>query len=198
MLILTAMLFLFHSGILQAQVSKPLTGSARQNAIADIETKNSSITSFDGTFRQRRESTMLAQDAVSSGRISLQSDGSVLWAYEKPNVKTIEIKNGNVIVDGKSSNSRQGVARHIASMLGETLVNKRVVDDEVFDCKIYDEQTSYRLDMTPRRRGLQRIMERIEITYLKSNGTVSRIVMTENDGNRTIIDFSIGKVLTKH
>ena len=165
-----------------------LTGKRRSDAVAEIVSKTKAIKSFAGNFRQTRTTTLLKESVVSSGKISFERDGAIRWEYEKPQAKVIEIHGTTMSVDGISSGKNR-MAKGIAGMVSGMLQEGKIADDKVFDFKLYDEGKTYKIKAKPQRRDMQRMMSAIDITISKSDGTARKMMLTEKDGNSTVIEF---------
>ena len=177
-----------------AQSMRELAGNERSAAIAELESKNKSIKSFTGSFHQTRKTTLLKESVESSGRISFKRDDFILWEYEKPQAKVIKISGDDVTVDGARRGKANRMTKGISNMVSEMLQGGKVVDDKVFDFVIYDNGKSYCVKAKPIRREMQRMMAAVDITFNKTDGTVHKIILTEKDGNCTIIEFDKLKV----
>lgn len=181
-------------GSVCAQAPRELSGKERTDAVAELETKTKAIKSFTGQFRQTRETTMLKESVVSSGRISFNRGGAIKWEYLKPQAKVIEIKGESLSVDGVSSGRGNRMAKGIAGMVSDMLQQGKVADERVFDFKLYDEGKTYNLKAKPKRRDMQRMMSAVDITFNRDDGSVRKMVLTEKDGNRTTIEFEDLKI----
>lgn len=177
-----------------AQSMRELAGKERSAAIAELEGKNKAIKSFTGLFHQTRKTTLLKESVESSGRISFKRDDFILWEYEKPQSKVIKIRGGDVTVDGTHRGKPNRMTKGISNMVSEMLQGGKVVDEKTFDFAIYDGGKSYCVKAKPIKREMQRMMAAVDITFNKADGTVHKIILTEKDGNCTIIEFDKLKV----
>lgn len=176
-----------------AQNTVELTGKKRAEVITELESKTKAVKSFTGRFRQTRTTTLLKESIVSSGKISFQRDGVIRWEYEKPLAKVIEINGTTLSVDGVG-NGKSRMAKGIAGMVSEMLQDGKVADEKTFDFKLYDDGKTYQLRAKPKRRDMQRMMAAVDINFSQSDCTVQKIVVTEKDGNNTVIEFFDMKV----
>lgn len=190
-LLIGSLLFVVQS--FAQQSPRELAGKERDAVVAELEAKTKAISSLTAKFRQRRETTLLKDPVESSGRISFKRSGAIRWEYQKPQNKVIEIKGTSLSVDGVNRGANR-MAKGIATMVSGMLQGGKVADEKTFDFTLFDTGNYYNLKAKPKRRDMQRIMAAVDISFLKSDGTVRKMILTEKDGNSTVIEFDELKI----
>jgi outer membrane lipoprotein-sorting protein len=135
---------------------------------------------------------MLAAPIESKGTLSFTAPDEVRWSYTSPQSTTLVIKGDNLSVvtgDGRERKSGNRMSKAMATMIRESFVGGSVFNERLFSSKIYDEGNTYRAELKPVRRDMQRMFQSVTVTFDKRNTLVQRLELQEKDGNATVIVF---------
>ena len=122
------------------------------------------IVHLDGHFRQVRESSMLEEPQVLTGRFVFDAPDKVQWTY--------------------NSGAEATLPEPILRFIGSAVNGSYLQEDEDFAVV----QTGNKWTLTPKKKRLQKLFSMIEIT-LNNNGIAEQVVMLESTGDKTTILF---------
>ncbi|MBQ6047488.1 MAG: outer membrane lipoprotein carrier protein LolA [Bacteroidales bacterium] len=174
-----------------AQASE-LTGDQRSAVVTKLSSASKNLKGLKADFVQTRTSTMLAAPIESKGTLSFMAPDEVRWSYTSPQSTTLVIKGDNLSVvtgDGRERKSGNRMSKAMATMIRESFVGGSVFNERLFSSKIYDEGNTYRAELKPVRRDMQRMFQSVTVTFDKRNTLVQRLELQEKDGNATVIVF---------
>lgn len=154
-----------------------------------------SVKKIDRSFKQVKNSPVVTQPVVSTGKMHYVAPDQVDWVYESPQKMSITIKGNkiNVLRDGDeqelSSKQRMGLMRMMKMIVG-MLGGSSLFDDHTFDWKLYENDSQYRLEMSPKNKSVRQMFVQIDMLFDKATKTVSSLEMKESDNSLTAITFS--------
>ena len=122
------------------------------------------IVHLDGRFRQVRESSMLSDVQVLTGRFVFDAPDRVSWTYDN-GIKTT-------------------LPEPFLRFIGGTVNGTYLEENEDFAVS----RTDKSLTLVPKKKRLQKLFSKIEIT-LDQRGIAEQVVMTEPTGDKTTITF---------
>ena len=122
------------------------------------------VVHLDGRFRQVRESSMLSQPQVLTGHFTFDAPNKVVWLYDS----------------GSQASLPEPFLRFISGAVNGTYLQ----ENEDFGVT----QTDNQLVLTPKKKRLQKLFSKIEIT-LNASGIAEQVILTEPTGDKTTISF---------
>ena len=122
------------------------------------------IVHLDGRFRQVRESSMLSDVQVMTGRFVFDAPDQVSWTYDTGLQTTLP--------------------EPFLRLIGGTVNGTYLEENEDFAVT----RTEKVLTLVPKKKRLQKLFTKIEIT-LDQRGIAEQVVMTEPTGDKTTITF---------
>lgn len=125
-----------------------------------------SLTHLDATFRQVRESSMLTEAQVLTGRFTFDAPDHVVWQYDS----------------GAQATLPAPILKFISGAVSGSLLQENE-DFQVI-------QNESLLVLTPKRNRLRKLFDRIEIR-LDKDGIAEQVVMHEPTGDTTSITFYV-------
>lgn len=179
---------------MQAQ-SEALAGTKRTEvltAIAAAQQPKPGKT-LNYSFRQTKHSRLLAEDAVSKGRLSL-GERTMQWQYTEPMTFTLVVDGDSIytVNDGKRSSlsgAADKMSRGLAQMMKQMTDGSSLADERIFETVLTEESTCYRALLTPKRRDMRRMMQQAELTFDRKSMCIKSVRLVEKDGY-TQIDFT--------
>ena len=151
------------------------------------------LRSVQADFSQEKHLQILARPLLSSGLFIFQAPQSLRWEYQTPLhsimlmhdgriEKTIE-RNGRFERDnGAGVSSMQIILQEIGSWL-----DGRFTDNPLFSCNRSDERTVIH---TPKEKGLQAVISRIELRLGKQEGMMDSVTIFEGPDAWTRLTFT--------
>ena len=160
--------------------AQQLEGSAREKAIATIQQANDLQTTLQFRFVMTRHSALLTQDLVSRGRAAYAYPDKVRWEVEQPSPSLF-------VMDGIDAGDRrqQSLMRNVAK-LGE----KGLVNETDFIVTVYASPKVWQVDLVPLRRDLSQLFSRITLLTDAGTGELRSIVLSDQGGDTTQLEFS--------
>lgn len=177
----------------QAQLKKATPAQSRA-MIARIDRAAASIKTATCTFVQTKTMSFLNDKMVSRGVMYYNSTGQLRWEYTSPYSYIFVVNNGRVTmksgkrttqVNVSSSSMFQSIARiMMSSVTGKSLSNNRD-----FKVDMYLNGSNYVAQLTPKTGKMKKMFKLIRLHFNAARSMVSRVVMTERNGDNTTIDL---------
>ena len=177
-----------------AQTGKPLTETESQAVMAALTETAASMHTLQCRFVQEKISSMLAEPSVAEGTMHFAAPDQLRWEYTSPyafalvvNGDRIEkVTNGKTeVLDGRSGRMYQGM---VGLIMGSA-TGKNLFDTTVFDVMLYDDDTFWRAEMTPKRRDMKRMFSQLVFRFDKKTNGISRVEFKDAGGDVTLIRF---------
>ena len=162
-----------------------------RNQFAKIPT---AISSIESAFTQEKNLAALSDKLISKGKFFFEKDNKVRLEYQSPFKYLMVMNNGKMMmkdegkttkVDLKSNKIFQQINRIMTDC-----VNGTALSNSDFSTKILENNSQYRLEMTPVSKGLKDFFKVICVFIDKKDYTAIRIEMHEHSGDNTIISFA--------
>lgn len=192
--ILTLLTLLICLPVLHAQSEAELTGTRKQEVMKQITDATVAIRSLSCQFTQTKQSALLAQPAVAKGRMNYTRPDRLQWEYTSPTRYKLEVAGDSLRMTdangrptGNSQSSR--LMRGLSDLIIGSINGQKLFDERMFATRLYDDGKQYRAEMTPRRRDMQRMFQRITFCFDKQKHTITSVVLTEKAGDSTTIAF---------
>ena len=182
-----------------AQTGKPLAEAESQKVMAVLTEAAASMHTLQCRFVQEKTSSMLAEPSVAEGTMHFAAPDQLRWEYTSPYAfalvvdgdRIVKVTDGKVeALDGKSSRMYQGM---VGLIMGSA-TGKKLFDPTVFDIALYDDDTYWRADMTPKRRDMKRMFSQLVFRFDKKTNGISRVEFKDAGGDVTSIRFEEIKV----
>lgn len=171
---------------------KPITDMASfRTQFTTASQKTQSLTT---DFVQEKNLAMLSDKKVSSGKFWFKKQNLLRMEFLKPtayllvmNGQKIYIKDGQKVskVSGRSSKMFQQINRIILDCMQGT-----VLTNPDFNTTVFENNSSYLLEMKPKQRALKSVFESIQLTVARNSFLVNKMNMKEPGGDNTLLVFS--------
>ena len=153
-----------------------------------------SINSFKAEMIQEKHLEMLQEKLVSKGMFYYQKENKIRIEYNSP-FKYLMIINGTKIII-KDNNSKvtkidagnNAIFKQINALIIDC-VKGSFLDNKDFNIAIYQNKEFYLFQLIPLKKGLKDFFSTIQIYVIKTDYTVQKIIMNENGGDFTNINF---------
>ncbi len=146
------------------------------------------------SFVQTKESVMLQEKMVSSGRMYFSSPDKVRWEYMEP-LSRVFIMNGEeavFIADGKKQKvdlSKNRMFRGISQVMMLGLSGSPLVSDNDFSVEVRETALMWEVTMTPKKKDMARFMAEVRLVLRKTDCLVTRVTIVEPGGDLTCIEL---------
>ena len=176
--ILSILLLLCAFGTLRAQ-----DADALKRRIVEA---GSRITGISCDFVQTRQSAMLAEKAVSSGRMVYRSPD-----YLKPSARTF-------VFDGSTADpGKDKMFRDLARLIVSSIAGGNIADEAAFRTEAVSAGGDILVTMYPLKRDLKRMFTTLVLRYKADTLEATRFEMNEASGDVTVIEFTSSKITRK-
>ncbi len=175
-----------------AQAVAPLSESEQQKVMTQIAEATAAVRTMTADFVQTRSSAMLAEAAVSRGTMRYERPDRLRWEYSEPRKGGISVVGDSITMigaDAKSAGKANRMMRGMSSMILTSMNGNRMFDQRMFSTVIYNEGKNYRAELTPKRRDMQRMFQKMTFVFDKNDMCVKSVSLTEKNGE-TVIEFS--------
>jgi len=169
-----------------------LTGTQRTQVMQKIERVAAATNNIQRTFTQTRTSSLLAEPVVMTGKLSFNRPDDVVWEYDSPQQRIIKVSKNNVTVtaDGKTTELNPRIKKMVQGFTSLFMdENGKMLDEKLFDVTLLDCGKTYRAEMTPLRKDMQRLFAKIVFRFAKDSCQVEAITLSEREGDEVNIEF---------
>lgn len=177
-----------------AQTDVPLSDKQSQEVMAQLTEAAMGMKTMQCRFVQSKVSTMLAEPSVAEGTMHFASPDKMRWEYIMPYAfalvvngdRIVKVTDGKAeVLDGKSGRMYQGM---VGLIMGSAS-GKKLFDTTVFDVVMYDDDTFWRAEMTPKRRDMKRMFSQLVFRFDKKTKGISRVEFKDAGGDLISIRF---------
>jgi outer membrane lipoprotein-sorting protein len=169
-------------------------------AVADLpafkkqfSTESAKVISINSTFVQEKILTALTEKITSEGKFWFKRSNKVKIEYVKP-FRYVMTMNGDKMkvrddqkestINVKSNKLFQQINRIMVDCVQGT-----ILDSKDFTTKVFENDKTYLLEMTPSSKSLREFFQTIVLVVEKKDYTVKSIEMNEPSGDKTLISF---------
>lgn len=177
-----------------AQTDVPLSDKQSQEVMAQLTEAAMGMKTMQCRFVQSKVSKMLAEPSVAEGTMHFASPDKMRWEYIMPYAfalvvngeRIVKVTDGQAeVLDGKSGRMYQSM---VGLIMGSAS-GKKLFDTTVFDVVMYDDDTFWRAEMTPKRRDMKRMFSQLVFRFDKKTKGISRVEFKDAGGDLTSIRF---------
>lgn len=159
-----------------------------------IVSVSAKISSVEGDFVQTRQSSLLADAAVSKGHMEYRKPSFLRWVYLSPINMEFSMDGPDVAlkIDGnpKPIGNQNRSIKEMTKMIIANIEGNSLVNDNLFKNKVRQENGDIVVVLYPQNSSLKKIWAELVLTYNPKDFTVRSFVMKEISGDITTIIFS--------
>jgi outer membrane lipoprotein-sorting protein len=137
---------------------------------------------------------MLSEKIISKGKFWFKKENQVRMEYTNPFEYLMVINKDKVFIkDGQKQNTISTKSNKLFQQINKITVDcvqGNVLNNTDFTIRVFENKTTYLIEMSPMAKNLKDFFKTIIVTVDKKDYTVSNIEMDENSGDNTIIRFS--------
>ncbi len=169
--------------------------AALQQALA----KNAQVTqTISSDFNQVKNMKMLNDKVSSKGKFYYKQSDKVRIEYTSPFSYLLVMNSGMIAVkeNGKVSkiNTRNSLTMQSVNKIMMDCMRGTVFGNKDFSVNAYASSGQYLLTLTPQSSAVKGLFKNIDVYINKSDNQVTKLVMTENGGDNTVMTFSNRKL----
>ena len=144
-------------------------------------------------FTQDKNLSMLTEKIVSKGKFWFKKPDLLRMEYNKPYEYLMVLNKDNMVIkDGKKVNRISIKSNKIFQQINKITVNcvqGTVLDNPDFVSKVYENDRTYLVDLSPVAKALKEFFKNIVVIIDKKEYAVGTIIMNEQSGDNTTLHF---------
>jgi outer membrane lipoprotein-sorting protein len=161
-----------------------------KTAFLEVAQKTTTIKS---DFIQEKNLSMLSEKITSKGKFWFKKSNQVRMEYSQPFAYLMIINQDKVYIkDGTKENTISTKSNKLFQQINKITVDcvqGTALDNPDFSTKVFENKSSYLVELTPVSKSLKDYFSTINIIIDKKDYSVSTIVMNESSGDNTTIHF---------
>ena len=179
--------------------STPVWGQTEAQIKQKIGQAAAAMKSMQCDFVQTKHLKMLNGDMVSKGRMYYQQTNRLRWEYTTPYSYTFVLNNDKVLINSGKRNdvidvNQNKVFREIARMMLNSVVGNCLNDEKSFKSSIATQGGEWVATLLPQRKDMKQMFQKIVLHFSQKQAVVTQVVLTERNGDQTVIDLKNIKV----
>jgi outer membrane lipoprotein-sorting protein len=185
--------FLFHGwlAVSQEKAAPMKNPQIFKQKLAEATRNTSSI---ESSFTQEKCMSVLSEKIQSKGKFYFRKKNMLRWEYTYPYSYILILNNGKILVKDEEKESHYDAASNkvfaeINTILLGCTQGTILNDDKKFRSSYYETAGNYFVKLLPKNKQLSDIISEIQIYFDKHDLSVTRLVMNEQSGDYTAIDF---------
>ena len=138
--------------------------------------------------------TMLSEKIISRGKFSFKKEDKVRMEYLTPfnylmiiNGTKVYIRDGEKVTTISTGSNR--IFRQVSQIMLDC-VSGNIMTNPDFETKVYDDKSSYLMEMTPVSREIKEFFSKIFVYIDKTDHSVIKVQMMELSGDFTVLNFT--------
>jgi outer membrane lipoprotein-sorting protein len=168
----------------------PLNAETFKKSFAQVTAATLSIQS---DFSQEKSLTMLSEKINSTGRFWYRKKDNLRMEYIRPYPYLMILHSGKILIkEGSKENEVSANSNKVFQQINRLLIDcvaGTVLNNPDFQSLIFENATSFMIELKPMAKNLKDLYKNINIVIDKKDYTASEIGMYENSGDKTIIRF---------
>lgn len=167
----------------EAQIKQKITRASMQ------------LSTMQCDFVQTKHLKLLNDEMVSRGKMYYQKSNKLRWEYTSPYQYTFILNDSKVLIKNQQRNDvidvkQNALFREIARIMMNSVVGKSLSDDKDFKVEIADDAAEWVATLTPKQKHIRQMFQKIHLYFGKQTAMVTKIVLAENNGDKTVIKLT--------
>lgn len=160
----------------------------------EINNAAARLASLQCDFVQTKHLKMLNDKMVSKGKMYYVQNNKLRWEYLSPYTYTFILNGDKVLLKSNNRNDiidvqQNKLFKEIARIMMNSVVGKCLSDERDFKSKISNSGNEWMALLTPVRKDMRQMFKEIDLYFSKSTYMVSRVVLVEKNGDKTVIEL---------
>lgn len=152
------------------------------------------VLSITSDFRQEKELAALSEKISSTGKFWFKRSDRVRIDYEMPFVYRLIINGDKILLKDEQKENRVNVkSSKLFQQVNKVMldcIQGSVMDSKDFKTAVFENDQQFMLEMVPVTKGMSDFFSVISLYVDKSDYSVSKIRMTEDGGDSTLMVFT--------
>lgn len=173
-----------------------ITGDKKQQTIQVISKASKQMTTITCDFVQEKTSTLVAEKAVSKGKMYFQNPRSLRWEYTFPNSFVLIMKGTDVTVKNAQGVVTQNTRmfKELANIIVSIVDGSGLNDNKNFTSQVFANTNDYMVKLIPTNKRLSSMYSDITLLFNKQTKYAKSITMHEKNGDTMTITFLNHKI----
>ena len=179
---------------LQFTVCSAAQGINEAEVRQKINQAASALKTMQCDFVQTKHLKLMNNDMVAKGKMYYQQSDKLRWEYITPYSYTFILNGDRVLLKNRNRNdvidvNRNKLFREIARIMMNSVTGGCLADDKDFKTTLSASGSEWTATMTPLRKDMRQMFQKITLHLDKQKWTVTRVELTEKNGDRTSIEL---------
>jgi len=184
-----------------AQAAKGFTAVSNTKTIeTSLASTAKSTNTISSDFVQVKHMKMLNDKVNSKGKFYFKKEDKIRIEYTSPFQYLLVMNGGQIMVRDENKtnkiNTRNSKTMQSVNKVMMDCMRGTVFNNKDFSVKAFESKGQYLLQMTPINSSMKGLFAKIEVYLEKTDNTVTKLVMSENGGDYTDMNFTNKKINT--
>lgn len=167
-------------------------GQQAQQMVTRIGQAAARVKTLQCRFDQVKTVSFLNDKLVSGGVMYYEDGKRLRWEYRSPYEYVLVLSEGKVHIKSGSQRSTVDVSqsrtfRAIADLMMQSMTGQGLQQNGNFGVEMFTSPGEWTARLTPKQKELKRLFSNISVCFDSKRQMVSRVELTERNGDRTVI-----------
>ena len=174
-----------------------LTGLNHEDIILEISTAAKKTKTLYCDFVQEKTSSLVAETAISKGKMYFKSPHSLRWEYVSPQASALIVNNNDVALktaNGTSADVNTRMLKELANIIISSIDGSGLNDSKNFSAELSVSDLHYMVELTPVNKRIAAVYSSIVLIIQRETYLADSIILIEKNGDKMKISFSNHKL----
>ena len=174
-----------------------LTGLNHEDIIWEISTAAKKTKTLYCDFVQEKTSSLVAETAISKGKMYFKSPHSLRWEYVSPQASALIVNNNDVALktaNGTSADVNTRMLKELANIIISSIDGSGLNDSKNFSAELSVSDLHYMVELTPVNKRIAAVYSSIVLIIQRETYLADSIILIEKNGDKMKISFSNHKL----
>ena len=174
-----------------------LTGLNHEDIIWEISTSAKKTKTLYCDFVQEKTSSLVAETAISKGKMYFKSPHSLRWEYVSPQASALIVNNNDVALktaNGTSADVNTRMLKELANIIISSIDGSGLNDSKNFSADLSVSDLHYMVELTPVNKRIAAVYSSIVLIIQRETYLADSIILIEKNGDKMKISFSNHKL----
>ena len=174
-----------------------LTGLNHEDIILEISTAAKKTKTLYCDFVQEKTSSLVAETAISKGKMYFKSPHSLRWEYVSPQASALIVNNNDVALktaNGTSADVNTRMLKELANIIISSIDGSGLNDSKNFSAELSVSDLHYMVELTPVNKRIAAVYSSIVLIIQRKTYLADSIILIEKNGDKMQISFSNHKL----
>lgn len=174
-----------------------LTGLNHEDIILEISTAAKKTKTLYCDFVQEKTSSLVAETAISKGKMYFKSPHSLRWEYVSPQASALIVNNNDVALktaNGTNADVNTRMLKELANIIISSIDGSGLNDSKNFSADLSVSDLHYMVELTPVNKRIAAVYSSIVLIIQRETYLADSIILIEKNGDKMKISFSNHKL----